>query len=78
MKAKRTSASGREARPRGPCEAFGAELDRLVASLAPSEEARRHFQNAVIEVMKGLRTLIDDRIPRTSRESPKGTSIPIE
>lgn len=78
MKTKRTSASTRREPVRGPCEAFGAELDRLFASLAPAEEARAHFHNAIIEMMKGVRAVLDDRIRRASDPSAKGTSIPIE
>lgn len=62
----------------GPCARFGAELDTLLRSLAPSEDVRQHFTNARIEVLKGLRGLIDERIQRLSTESQKGTSVPIE
>ena len=78
MKAKRPSAqSGREGLA-GPCETFGAELDRLLAPLAPSEEVRDHFRNASLEVLKGMRSLIDERIQRLSTKPRKGTSIAIE
>jgi hypothetical protein len=62
----------------GPCARFGAELDSLLRALAPSEEVRRHFRNARIEVLKGLRSLLDERIHRLSSEREKGTSLTIE
>lgn len=64
--------------PRGPCERFGAELDALVRALAPSEEVRQHFRNARIEVLKGLRGLIDERIQRLAAQPRKGTSVTVE
>lgn len=62
----------------GPCARFGAELDTLLRSLAPSEDVRQHFTNARIEVLKGLRGLIDERIERLSTEPKRGTSVTIE
>jgi hypothetical protein len=62
----------------GPCARFGAELDTLLRSLAPSEDVRQHFTNARIELLKGVRSLIDDRIQRLSSEHRKGTSVTIE
>ncbi len=62
----------------GPCARFGAELDSLLRALAPSEEVRQHFRNARIEVLKGLRGLLDERIHRLSSEREKGTSVTIE
>lgn len=71
-----TAASGGGAT--GPCARFGAELDTLLRALAPSEDVRQHFMNARIEMLKGLRGLIDERIQRLSTESQKGASVPIE
>ncbi len=77
-KEKASAAPADRAGARGSCERVGAEIDNLLRTLAPSEDVRDHFRNARIEVLKGLRGLIDERIQRLSTESKKGTSVPIE
>lgn len=43
-----------------------------------SEEAREHLRNARIEVLKAVRSVIDDRIEHLSRAGAKGTKVPVE
>lgn len=44
-----------------------------------SEATRDHFKNSRIEFLKGIRSLIDDRISHLSRdEQPKGTHVTVE
>jgi len=43
-----------------------------------SEATRDHFRNSRIEFLKGLRSLIDDRIAHLSKEEPKGTHVTVE
>jgi hypothetical protein len=44
-----------------------------------SEATREHFHNSRIEFLKGVRSLIDDRIERLTREeSGKGTHVTVE
>ena len=43
-----------------------------------SEATRDHFRNSRIEFLKGIRSLIDDRIARMSREEAKGTHVTVE
>jgi hypothetical protein len=44
-----------------------------------TEATRDHFRNSRIEFLKGLRSLLDDRIAHLSRaEEPKGTHVPVE
>ncbi|HTS62845.1 MAG TPA: hypothetical protein VMH28_12535 [Candidatus Acidoferrales bacterium] len=43
-----------------------------------SEATRDHFRNSRVEFLKGLRSLIDDRIAHLSREEPKGTRVTVE
>ena len=70
-------ASGRPT-AEGPFARMGAEVDNLLRSLIPSDEVTRHFTNARIEILKGVRALIDARIERLSREGQKGVSITVE
>ncbi len=43
-----------------------------------SEEARGHLLNARIEILKAVRSVIDDRIDHLSRAGAKGTSVTVE
>ena len=44
-----------------------------------SEATRDHFRNSRVEFLKGLRSLIDDRIEHLSREpETKGTHVTVE
>ena len=44
-----------------------------------SEVSRDHFRNSRVEFLKGLRSLLDDRIADLSREPQgKGTHVPVE
>jgi hypothetical protein len=43
-----------------------------------SEATRDHFRNSRIEFLKGVRSLIDDRIAHLSKTEPKGTHVTVE
>jgi hypothetical protein len=43
-----------------------------------SEATREHFHNSRVEFLKGIRSLIDDRIAHLSHEGRKGTHVPVE
>ena len=60
------------------CQGAGPALSDLVRRLAPPEEARRHFDAARIEFLKGLRTLVDARIEEISKRKMKGEKINVE
>ena len=43
------------------------------------EGTRDHFRNSRVEFLKGLRSLIDEKIERLSRHAePKGTQVPVD
>jgi hypothetical protein len=62
------------------CEGLGEELSRMASKLGPSEEVQGHFRAARIEFLKGLRSLIDEKIERANRAqtASKGASITVE
>ena len=62
----------------GPFARLGAEVDNLLRSVIPSDAAFEHFANARIEVLKGIRAVIDARIDRLSSATKKGVSVSIE
>jgi hypothetical protein len=64
--------------PDGAFTRIGRDLDNLLRNCVPSGEVSQHFTNARLEVLKGLRAMIDARIDRLSSEKQKGVSIPVE
>ncbi len=43
-----------------------------------SEATQNHFRNSRIELLKGIRSMIDDRIARLSTRTAKGTQVTVE
>lgn len=60
------------------CQGAGPALSDLVKRLGPPEEARRHFDAARLEFLKGLRALLDARIDHFSKAKQKGEKISVE
>ena len=60
------------------CQGAGPVLSELLRRLGPPEPARRHFDAARVEFLKGLRALIDARIEQVSKASSKGEKISVE
>ena len=76
---------GTESRPQSPyiddiCKGFRAGLEFLVDNFAPPESACHHFREARIEMLRGLRDIIDHRIDRLSRNKKpsSGTRVVVE
>ena len=64
----------------GPClcQGTGPLLSELLRRLGPPEPARRHFDAARLEFLKGLRALLDARIAQVSKRAAKGEKIKVE
>jgi hypothetical protein len=63
----------------GPiCQGLSLICGELMRRLAPPAPARRHFDSARIEILKGLRALIDARIAQVEKASRKGEKIQVE
>ena len=60
------------------CQGLGPGLSELLRRLGPPEEARRHFETARLELLKGVRALVDARIQRCENRRDKGAKIPVE
>ena len=43
-----------------------------------NEATRDHFRNSRVEFLKGLRSLLDERIAHLAREGSKGTHVTVE
>jgi len=54
------------------------ELKQVLRSLEPSPKVTAHFRNARIEVLKGVRQVIDNRIEHLSKPAQQGRKIVVE
>jgi hypothetical protein len=43
-----------------------------------TDATRNHFRNSRLEFLKGVRSILDARIARLSREERKGTHVTVE
>jgi hypothetical protein len=73
-KAKRTA---KESSP-CVCQGAGPVLTDLLRQLGPPKAARRHFDAARVEFLKGLRAILDERIARREKPEAKGEKIDVE
>jgi len=59
------------------CTVIAPQIDAIMDHMWP-ENTREHFRNARVEVLKGMRSLIDARIERLSQNEKKGTKVTVE
>lgn len=59
------------------CMGMGPQISEMARHVVP-ESTREHFRNARVEVLKGLRTLIDRRIEQLTKTTAKGTPISVD
>lgn len=78
MNNKKTNKSTKPAPGGCLCQGLGPGLSEWLRRLGPPQQARRHFEAARVEMLKGLRALIDARIEHLSRQSQKGEKIEVE
>ncbi len=71
----KTAATGTHAHAGGCffCETAMPMLENLV-----SVATRDHFRTSRVEFLKGLRSLLDERISHMAGEEPKGTHVTVE
>lgn len=60
------------------CQGAGPALSDLLRRLGPPAEARRHFDTARLEFLKGLRAVLDARIEQCAKPRAKGEKISVE
>ncbi|MFN7981347.1 MAG: hypothetical protein U0Q11_05775 [Vicinamibacterales bacterium] len=76
--------SDAESKPGCDCGCMGAGplISQFLRNLGPSSEVSQHFKNAHLEVMKGLRTYLDEQIKAhsasASSSASHGTRITVE
>jgi len=59
------------------CAVAGPQIEAMLDHLWP-EETQEHFRAARVEALKGIRSLLDARIERLSKQAPKGTKVTVE
>ena len=59
------------------CMGFGPELAQMLRSWG-ANGAKGHFRMARVEMLRGLRALIDHRIETLSKRPGRGTAIEVE
>jgi hypothetical protein len=75
MESKSESAAGAGASQAG---CFCCQIVRPFLEKLWTDATRHHFRNSRLEFLKGVRSMLDDRIARLSRDEPKGTHVPVE
>lgn len=60
------------------CDVIRRTLEALSDVVTPPESACRHFREARIEMLRGIREIIDHRIDRISRRNDTGTRVTVE
>ena len=59
------------------CTVAAPQIEALLNHCWP-EDTQEHFRNARIEMLKGIRSLLDARIERLSRHPAKGSKVTVE
>jgi len=59
------------------CTIAAPQISALLGHCWP-EDTQEHFRNARVEVLKGIRSLLDARIEHLSQHEPKGTKVTVE
>lgn len=65
-------------KPACACMGAGPMITEALRKLGPSEAVSQHFRTAQLEVLKGLRALLDEHINARSDAPRQGTRIPVE
>jgi hypothetical protein len=56
----------------------GPIVTEFAKKLGPSEEVSQHFRTARLEILKGLRAMLDEQITGMSEAPKQGTKFSVE
>ncbi len=59
------------------CDVASPQIEAFMDHVWP-QNTREHFRNARIEVLKGMRSMLDSRIEHLSKHAQKGTKVNVE
>jgi hypothetical protein len=60
------------------CMGVGPIVTEFAKKLGPSEEVTQHFKAARLEILKGLRAMLDEQIAGMSEAPKQGTKFTVE
>ena len=60
------------------CEDLSAAISEIFRKFGPPQAAREHFTQARMEVLKGIRVIIDQRIQDLSHAQARGSKVTVE
>jgi hypothetical protein len=53
-------------------------VSHMMRQYGPSEPVRRHFSQARLEILKGLRALLDQRIEEIQKPPSRGSKVTVD
>jgi len=59
------------------CDVAGPQIEAFLDHVWP-QNTREHFRNARVEMLKGVRSVLDARIEHLSKHDQKGTKVTVE
>jgi hypothetical protein len=59
------------------CEVAAPQIEAFLDHVWP-KDTREHFRNARVEVLKGMRSMLDARIEHLSKQHQKGAKVTVE
>jgi hypothetical protein len=59
------------------CDIAAPQIEALMDHVWP-KDTREHFRNARVEILKGMRSMLDARIDHLSKHAAKGTKVTVE
>ena len=59
------------------CSVAAPQIEAFMDHVWP-KNTREHFRNARIEMLKGMRSMLDARIDRLSKHDAKGTKVSVD
>jgi hypothetical protein len=72
------SGSNRASQTAWFCDWLREGIDKAAEILGPPDNAAKHFREARLEILRGIRELIDHRIEHLSKDHSKGSRIVVE
>ena len=62
----------------GTGPAVSGVMSKLMHDFGPSEPVRQHFKQARLEILKGLRAILDQRIQDIQKQPQRGVKVTID
>ena len=72
------SGNGEQTKHQCVCMGLGPLVTSALRQMGPPESALEHFRSARVEVLKGIRAIIDERINHIQNAQQKGTKVTVE